>query len=89
MSKFIRTHKLRHHIYSEKTIEGYWNPFDFIIFEKIISKKSNIVSDRTTKYAIKNNVKNEIYGSLVTIQHHTKCTNLLSPKSQAIKDQCL
>ena len=51
----------------------------FITFEKIISKQSMFVSDRTTNMPnIK--MKNEIYGSLVTIHYHAKCKNPLYRK---------
>ena len=62
-----------------KTIEGYWNSFDFITIEKIIFKHSSFISDRTTTMQF-TKMQNEIYGSLVTIQYHAKCTDPLYPK---------
>ena len=50
-----------------KTIEGYLNYFDYITFEKIFSKQSIFVSDRTNNMQFSNS-QNKIYGSLVTIQ---------------------
>ena len=44
-----------------KTIEGYQNSFDYITFEKIISKKSIFVFDRTTNLQF-SKMQSEIYG---------------------------
>ena len=57
-----------------KTIEGYYNSFDFITFEEIISHQSIFVSDGTTNMQC-SKMQNAIYGSLVTIQYHVKCNN--------------
>ena len=62
-----------------KTIEVYSNSFDYITVEKIISIQGIFVSDRTTNMPF-SRMQNKIYGSLVTIQYHTKCTNPLYPK---------
>ena len=62
-----------------KTIEGHKNSFDYITFEKIISKQIIFVSDRTTNMQI-SKMQNKIYGPLVMIQYHTKCTNPFYPK---------
>ena len=62
-----------------KTIEGYYNSFDYITFEKIISKHIIFVSDRTTNMKF-SKMQNKIYGSLVSMQYHTKCTNPLYSK---------
>ena len=45
----------------------------------MISKQNIFVSDRTTNVQF-SKMQNKIYGSLVTIQYHTKCTNPLYPK---------
>ena len=47
--------------------------------QKIISIQGIFVSDRTTNMQF-SGMQNKIYGSLVTIQYHTKCTNPLYPK---------
>ena len=59
-----------------KDIKNY---FDFIIFEKIISKQSNFVSDRTTnmQFSI---MQNEIYGCSTT----PNVATFLTESSQAI-----
>ena len=62
-----------------KTIEGYLNSFYFIAFEKIIFKQSNFISNRTITMQL-SKMQNEIYGSLITLQYHTKCTDPLYPK---------
>ena len=62
-----------------KTIEGYYNSFDFNTFEKIIAKQSIFVFDRTINLQF-SKVQNEMYGSLVTIQYHAKCNNPLYRK---------
>ena len=62
-----------------KTIEGHKNSFDYITFEKIISKQIIFVSDRTTNMQI-SKMQNKIYGPLVMIRYHTKCTNPFYPK---------
>ena len=62
-----------------KTIEGYQNSFYYITYEKLISKQSNFVSDRTTNMQF-SKMENKMYGSLVTIHYHTKCTKPLYPK---------
>ena len=65
--------------YTQKTIEGYLNSFDNMIFDKIIFKQSIFVSDRTNNIQF-SKMQNEIYGPLITIQYHTRCTNPLYPK---------
>ena len=50
-----------------------------IQFKKINSKQSVFVSDRTTNMQF-SKMQNKIYGPLVTIQYHTKCTNPLYSK---------
>ena len=62
-----------------KTIEGYLNSFDNIIFDKIIFKQSISVSDRSNNMQF-SKIQNKIYGPLVTIQYHTKCTYPHNPK---------
>ena len=62
-----------------KTIEGYLNYFDNIIFDKIFLKQNIFVSDRTTNMQF-SKMQNKIYGPTVMIQYHTKCTNPLYPK---------
>ena len=62
-----------------KTIEGYQNSFDYLTVEKIIYIQGIFVSDRTINIQF-SRMQNKIYGSLVTIQYHTKCTNPLYPK---------
>ena len=57
----------------------YYNYFNYITLEKIISKQSIFVSDRNTNMQF-SKMQNKIYGSLVTIQYHTKCTNPIYPK---------
>ena len=57
-----------------KIVEEYQNSFDYITFEKIISKQSTFVFDRTTNLLF-SNMQNEIYGPLVTIPYHAKCNN--------------
>ena len=42
-------------------------------------KESNFVSDRTVTMQF-TKMQNEIYGSLLTIQYHIKCTNPLYSK---------
>ena len=54
-----------------KTIEGYLNSFDYITFEKIISKQSIFVSDKTTNMQFSKIQKKTVNGSLVMIQYHT------------------
>ena len=61
-----------------KTIEGYQNYFVCITFGNIIFKQSNFVSDRTITMQF-TKMQNEIYGPLVTIPYHAKCTNPLYP----------
>ena len=55
------------HTILRKTIEGYQNYSDYIAFEKIISKQSIIVSDRTANMQF-TKMQNKIYCSFVTIQ---------------------
>ena len=71
--------KTRHLYTLRKTIEGYQNYFDYITVAKIISIEGIFVSDRTTNLQYRR-MLNKIYGSLVTIRYHTKCTNPLYPK---------
>ena len=54
-----------------KTMEGYLNYFDHITFRNIFCKQSKFVSDRTIALQF-TKLQNEIHGSLVTIQYHTK-----------------
>ena len=42
-----KTQKYHYYVIHRETIEGYYNSFAFITFEKLISKQS-FVSDRTT-----------------------------------------
>ena len=63
----------------KKTIEGYLNYVDHITVKKIISIQCIFVSDRISKLQF-SRMQDKIYGSLVTIQYHTKCTNTLYPK---------
>ena len=72
-------YKLKNVCILRKTIEGYQISFANITFEKNIFKQSIFVSDRTTNMQF-SKVENKIYGPLVTIQYHTKCTNPLYPK---------
>ena len=65
-----------------KTIEGYLNYFDNIIFDKIRFKQSIFVSDRTTNMQF-SKMQNKIYEPLVRIKCYAKCTHLLYPKLQA------
>ena len=65
-----------------KTFKGYLNCFDFIAFEKIVSKQSNFVSDRTTNMQFGQNAKSNLR---VTIQYYTKSTNPLYPKTTSNK----
>ena len=67
------------HICIEKQLKDIKILFDYITFEKIISKQIIFVFDRTTDMQFRK-MQNKIYGSLVTIQCHTKCTNPLYPK---------
>ena len=59
-----------------KTIEGTQKSFDYIMFEKIISKQSMFVFDRTTNLQFRKMLI-EIYGSLATIQCHAGGINAL------------
>ena len=63
-----------------KTTEGYLNSFDNIIFDKIFFKQSIFISDRSTLNMQFSKMQNKIYGSLITIQCNTKCTNPHYPK---------
>ena len=74
--RFFYAHK---HNILRKRIEGYWNSFDYITFGNIIFKQSKFVSERTITMQF-TKLQNEIYGSLVTIQYHTKCTYPLYSK---------
>ena len=60
-------------IYSEKQLK------DYITVEKIISIQGIFVSERATNMQF-SRMQNKIYGSMVTIQYHTKCTNPLYQK---------
>ena len=62
-----------------KTIEGYLNSFDNIIFDEIIFKQSIFVSNRTNNMHF-SKMQNKISGPMVTIQYHNKCTNPLYPR---------
>ena len=68
-----------------KTIEGYYNSFDYITFEIILSKQSIFVSDRPTSMQF-SKMQNKIYRLLVMIRYHTKCTNPLYPKFTSKKN---
>ena len=48
------------------------------VIEKIIFKQSNFVTDRTTTMQFRK-MQFEIFGSLVPIQYHSKCTYHLNP----------
>ena len=61
------------------------NSFAYITFQKIISIRSIFVSDRTS-YISFSKMQIEIYGSLVTIQYHTKCTNPHYPRFTSKKN---
>ena len=50
-----------------KTIDEYYDSFDYITFEKIISKQSIFVYDRNTNMQF-SKMQNKIDGSLVKIQ---------------------
>ena len=67
------------HCILRKTIEGYQNSFDYITVQKIIYIQGIFVSDRTINMQF-SRMQNKIYGSLVTIQYHIKCTNPFYPK---------
>ena len=65
---------------------GLWLWYFLIIltiFEKK-SKQSSFASDKTTNMQF-SAIQNKIYGSLVTIQYHIKCTTLFTQILQAIK----
>ena len=66
-------------IYTEKQLKDIKFFFDYIAFGNIIFKQSKFVSDRTITLLL-TKMQNEIYGSLVTIQYYTKCTNPLYSK---------
>ena len=57
-----------------KSVQINMKHVSYITFEKIISKQSFFVSDRTTNMHF-SKMQNKINGSVVTIQYHTKCTN--------------
>ena len=78
---FLRRLKHRIQIFHilRKTIEGYWNSFDFKTFGNIIFKQIIFVIDRIITMQI-TKMQIEIHRSLVTIQYYTKCTNPLYPK---------
>ena len=73
--------------YTQKTIEGYSNSFDSITFEKIISIQGVFVYDKTRNMQFRR-MQNKVYGSLVTIQYHTKCANPLYQKFTSKKISC-
>ena len=78
-SRYLLNHWTKSKNILRKAIEGYSNSFDYITVEKIISMQGIFVSDRTTNMQF-SRMQNKIYGSLVAIQYHTKCTNPLYPK---------
>ena len=72
------------HIYTQKNNEGYLNSFDFITFEKIISKQSIFVFDRKP---ICNSAKCKMKFTGHWLQYTTtsNVTTLFTESSQAIK----
>ena len=65
-------------IFTQKKLLKYIKKFDYITVEKIYSVQGIFVSDGTTNMQF-SRMQNKIYGSLVSIQYHTKCTNPLYP----------
>ena len=73
-----------------KTNERYQNAFNYITFQKIISKQSIFVSDRNTNMQFrKNEKKKKIKGHWLPYSTTPNVTTLLTESSQAIHFACI